>query len=883
MGPPPCRLLVATTLVALGAPTLAAEPRGFAFGDRSEIFLYSESIVRVTHRPTPAAVQKTSMLVSNDVDPVPFTLSKKGSDTIVETTKLRVTLGDDGRVSFDDKASGKTLLSETNTSFTPSQDAGKPTFQVEQSWSAGADEGFYGGGEYQNGIMNFKNAPLQLIQYNTEAVVPFFVSTKGYGLLWDNYAWTFLNPPEKALVPPQPKKTNGTTEFVPQVDGDHFFYVGNGFPKPGEKPKWGGGGGLVNVTLVDASGKETTIQLWDHMANLPASLTGRAPSLRKGQKYTVHYAWDTSNTGLFVQGPDYGRTTLKSFLGGLVDYYFVGGASPDSVISGYRKLTGVAPLYAKWAYGFWQCKEHYDTQAHVIEAAKEFRNRSIPADAIVQDWQYWGSRGWGPHWDPKVYPDPAKMVKDLQQLGMHFMVSVWSKFDGNTDFYAKMDKAGWLLESTAENVSAPQLPQRYYDAWNPDAQKLFYSFSKTAHFSIGVDSLWLDATEPENFPNLNAPTYMGSGNAVMNSYSLWTTQAIADGLRQDYPEAQGARVFSLTRSSFAGQQRTGAALWSGDISGCWDSLRRQIPASLNYQLSGIPYWSEDIGGFFRPGDQYKSADYHDLLIRWFQFGAFTPIFRVHGSGTKTELWNFGEDTMRTINASAISLRYRMLPYIYSAFARADAEDYTVQRALVMDFPNDRRTWSISDEFMWGDAFLVTPIYTPVDKKTNASTRSAYLPQTAQWVNFQTGAGLPSGDAEVTFKQSEAPAFVRAGSVVVLGPLLQRSDEKPADPLEVRVYAGRDGSFTLFEDDGVSRAYQQGKATTIAFSWDEAKRQLTVGARQGSFPGMLQSRTLHVVCVRPGHGVGVAESKPDKVVHYTGVEVSVKCEPDVIVV
>jgi len=851
----------ATAILWAGDLAHAAQPPTVPFGDHGEISICSDTIIRVTHRPTASSVKKTSLVARADWAPVHFTVRRHGDLIMVETARLQLELSaSTGRVRFRDLASKRLLLSEAEHSFMPVQDMGRDTYQVEQSWESSPSEGLYGGGSYQNGILNYKHAPVQMIQFNTEAVVPFFQSTEGYGLFWDNYAWTYLNPPKKAIVEPgSPSK--GSVMFVPETDGDHFVFVGKAFPKPGEIPTWGAPGpnsGTVNVSLVAPDGRAIQALSWDGLANTPASLTGRAPALKRGWRYTVQYSWNVRDVGLFVQGPEYGRTTLRSFLGDLIDYYFVFGDTADGAVAGYRELTGAAPLYASWAYGFWQCKEHYDSQVHLLEAAREFRHRSIPVDAIVQDWLYWGALGWGPHWDPKAYPDPGEMVRELHSLSFRFMVSVWSRFDAKTDFFRSMRERGWTLGTSG-----------YYDAWNPQARRLFYNFSKAAHFSIGVDSLWLDATEPEKFPNVNAKTFLGSGNAYMNTYSLQTTQAIADGLRRDYPSAQGLRVFSLTRSSFAGQQRTGAALWSGDISASWDSLRRQIAASLNYQMAGIPYWSEDIGGFFRPKDQYKSLAYHDLLIRWFQFGAFTPIFRVHGAGTATELWNFGESTMKVINVSAIGLRYRLLPYTYSGFARVEFASYTMQRALVMDFPQDRRTWSVADEFMWGDAFLVAPLLAPADPDSWATTRGAYLPVAASWVNFHTGAGQASGEAEVTFKLDEAPVFVRAGSVVPLGPLRQHVQDGAPDPLEVRVYPGADARFSLFEDDGTSRDYQRGLVAAVDFVWDDEKSELSIGARQGSFPGMLENRTFHVVRVAPGRGCGVGPGAPDAVVRYSG--------------
>lgn len=454
------------------------------------------------------------------------------------------------------------------------------------------------------------------------------------------------------------------------------------------------------------------------------------------------------------------------------------------------------------------------------------------------------------------------MVANLTSLDLKLMVSVWSKFDTQTSFFKQMDAKGWLLAGS-----------NYYDAWNANARELFYSFSKAAHFDIGVESLWLDATEPEGWPNQNRATARGSGNADFNSYSLETTRAIAEGLRRDFGAAQGRRVFSLTRSSFAGQQRTGATLWSGDISGAWDSLRRQVAASLNYQMSGIPYWSEDIGGFFRPNGQHTDAGYAALLTRWFQFGVFTPIFRVHGTNGDTELWEFGPTTQANIVQSAVRLRYRLLPYIYSGFARVASRGYTMQRALAFDFPAAVRARTAADEFMFGDALLVAPVV------SNASTRSVWLPAPAgAWRGFHDGKPLAAGgDVTVAPKIDEVPLWGRAGSLLVLGPDLQHTGEKASDPLELRIFDGGDATFTLYEDDGESGfdtttgAAATG-AATILFSWDDAAETLTVGPRSGSFPGMLTSRTLHVVRVAPGHGVGVAPTEtPDAVATYSGAK------------
>jgi alpha-D-xyloside xylohydrolase len=482
---------------------------------------------------------------------------------------------------------------------------------------------------------------------------------------------------------------------------------------------------------------------------------------------------------------------------------------------------------------------------------------------------YWGNLGWGPQWDPKIYPDPASMIQELHSANIHFMVSDWSSFDPKTKFYKNLSQAGALIPDSTN-----------MDPWNPEAGKLFMEFAQESFFSIGADALWLDATEPEGCPQLGKKIYLGSGDEYANTYSLMVSKAIRDGLVAKEPNR---RVFSLTRSSFAGQQRYGGTLWSGDTSSSWDSLRRQVSMSINYQLSGIPYWSMDTGGFFRPGDQYTSQDYHCLLTRWFQFSVFTPIFRVHGSGSNTELWNYGASVQQMIHDSAIRFRYRLLEYIYSGFQLVDKEGMTMQRGLVLDFWDDPAVFDVADQYMFGYSFLVAPVYTP------DSTRSVYLPEltAGKWRCFFSGHEVDSGSIVqfTNMTMSHIPLFVRS-SILVLGPDGREhvDDLKGSDPhkLEVRVYDGADSTFTLFEDDGTS-ADPSRPTTTIEFSWKEASSTLLIGDRTGTaFPGMAIQRTIDIFLVRPGSGVGIAPTdKPDATLTYSGSAVSVKLEPSIL--
>ena len=856
---------------------LAAGPEVISLNDLTDLRVCAPNILRLTRWPSKEAREKgrISLVAKSDWPHADYHVQESPEEIKVTTSKVSFLFSKDKENAiFGEMLSPhEFLLEDVEHSFKVTEDIGRNSHEIRQSWrSRSPSEALYGGGSYQNGLLNYKNAPLSMIQFNLEAVVPFFVSSDGYGLLWDNYAWTYLNPPaaENALVKPiAGKGQSGEVQFQAATSGDYFFHVGR-LMNDAKVPSFGGG--HEAIVTAHQEGINTTIIRWTRdQQNHPSSITGRLSNVEAGVKYTIRFSFDIPGAGLYVQGPDYngGLTTLQSEYAEAIDYYYVYGPAVDDIIAGYREITGVAPLYGKFAYGFWQSREHYGSQAELLEAAKEFRSRAIPIDAIVQDWLYWGKLGWGPEWDPDTYPDPANMVKQLKEMNLKLMVSVWGKMDNQTALFKALKPAGMILGDTNQSHD------NWYDAWSTEAQKIYYSICNHSHFSIGVESLWLDATEPEGLVNINKETHLGSGNLLMNSYSLETTSGIAQGLRQDYPESQGARVFSLTRSSFAGQQRTGAALWTGDTAGTWDMLRRQVASSINYPLSGIPYWSQDIGGFFRPKDQYVSEQYHQLLVRWFQFGVFTPIFRVHGAGTHTEIWNFGNETMKAINTSAITLRYRLLPYIYSGFWQVETQDYTMQRGLIFDFPGDSAVQNVADEYMFGSALLVTPIV------SNASTtsREVYFPRDqffpmCSWVHFHTGKSYQGGSSsQVNFEINQAPFFVRAGSILVLGPEQQFATEKSKD-LEVRIYRGRDASWVLFEDDGHSSKYQRGSFSKIQFSWQEDEAVLSIAERIGSFPEMEQDKHLCIIFVSEGRGLGVHQSSCDKEVVYSGQAIKI---------
>jgi alpha-D-xyloside xylohydrolase len=549
-----------------------------------------------------------------------------------------------------------------------------------------------------------------------------------------------------------------------------------------------------------------------------------------------------------------------------IDYYFMYGPEPDQIISSYRKLTGEAPMFGRWAFGFWQCKERYKSEQELMDVVGEYRNRNIPIDGIIQDWRYWTPALWGSHeFDPKRYPDPVKMIRDLHAENTHILISVWPKFDPKSDNAAELRRVNGLYPQIITYMGDGQ----WVDTFNPEARRVYWQQISRKLFSKGIDGFWLDGSEPE----LNAKTgeyrdfttAAGPGFKVNNAYPLMLTRAVYEGQRSETSEK---RVFILTRSAYAGQQRYGAVTWSGDIKGTWDVFAKQIPAGVNFSLSGIPYWNTDTGGF-DTDEGPKSPAYRELFTRWFEFSAFCPMFRVHGTGDPKEIWRF-DDATQKILVSYDELRYHLMPYIYSTSWKVTHEGYTMMRGLVMDFRGDPKVYDITDQYLFGPGIMVSPVV-----KAGAATREVYLPGGTKWIDFWSGKTFEGGQTiEAQVPIETEPLLVRAGSIIPYGPPIQYAAEK-SDPIELRVYRGASGNFTLYEDEGDSYDYEKGVYSTIPISWNEATHKLTIGARKGSFPGMQANRTFRIVWVRPNHGTGIPNTETsDAVVNYNGKAVTI---------
>jgi alpha-D-xyloside xylohydrolase len=891
-----------------------------------KVQFYADNLVRVVKWLPGASPDSSSLVVIQKTLPDLKIDVQQGKESVtLSSEKLKVIIyKNDGHIEYMTPDSTSVLKENGRATIEPAELKNEKAYSIKQAFVLSADEGIYGLGQHQYGYMNYRNHTVKLVQTNTDAVSPFLISTKNYGILWDNYS----------------------------------------------------------KTIFEDNAKGTSI--WSDVASE-------------------------------------------------IDYYFISGSNMDSVIAGYRNLTGQAPMYGKWAYGYWQSKEHYDNRDELLSIAQEYRKRQIPIDNIIQDWDYWDGRdNWGQlFFDDKKYPNPKEMIDILHKQNFHVMISIWCSFGPNTPVYKEMEQKGFLYPTVG------WAKFKYFDAYNPKANDLYWKYMSKGLFAYGIDGWWMDSTEPDI---INANTkeateyemkrvpdnYLGSFARYLNTYSLLSTEAVYKNQRL---ETNKKRVYILTRSTFAGQQRAAATTWSGDIGASWDIYKKQLSAGLNHSMSGIPYWTFDIGSFvlgsyggvFSKGG--KDPAYQELYTRMFQFGTFCPIFRSHGSETPREIWEFGDFSKSLIKFD--NLRYRLMPYIYSLASQVTGNGYTIMRGLPMDFSGDKNTYSIYDQFMFGPAIMVCPVteymlhrppessvpvtaeyfktddgkpglnaryykdteyknlslekidscininwyatgrpdyvtdstlaikwkgkliptqtgnyqfhikcygpkrilidgkelpfvYQSVEVYTDLinlqagkeydfaletengtpgalrvelfwktpeilareqlvenreQTRNVYLPAGNKWYDFWTGEIFEGGQ---TIKSDapidKIPLLVKAGSVIPLGPFVQYAAEKPADPLEIRIYPGADGEFLLYEDENDNYNYEKGIFSTITFRWEDKDGRLIIGKRQGSFPGMIKNRIFKITLVGKAKGNGIEICKsPDTTVRYAGEE------------
>jgi alpha-D-xyloside xylohydrolase len=769
-----------------------------------------------------------------------------------------------GKLSFADH-SGNVFLNEEKGSRKLVADSvkGEPCFLAEQKFESPADEYLFGLGQFQDGHYNLRNVSRRLTQVNSQISIPFIYSSKGYGLLWHQYGLTDFNPTDNSItLEKQKQSTTGnnqlaevtTTSGTQKVSQNQSLYLGKfKVLKDGIYSIFLDLGDMGNRQYVIIDGKPCIDQsnMW-----LPPTVS-KLLDLKAGE-HQIQVVCKSSNTPRVSWKLTDNLTTLRSPNAKLLDYIVFYGPSADSVIATYRNLSGNVPMLPLWAYGFWQCRERYSSGTQLVETVKEFRKRNIPMDVIVQDWQYWGKYGWGVmKFDETHYPNPAGFIKELHDLNAHFSVSVWENLNKDSDIGK---------DYVAKKLFIPDSP--WLDALNPLARETHWNALNQNLFSFGVDSWWMDATEPENDGLKSKKTYLGLGDFYRLTYPLFVSQAVYEGQRKTTSEK---RVCILTRSAFLGQQKYGIINWSGDIGGNWYTYKRQIVAGLNYTITGFPYWTTDIGGFFRPGSsQYTDKNYHELLTRWFQWGALNPIFRIHGYQSETEPWKYGqqvEDNMRKM----LNLRYRLLPYIYSEAWQITKNGSTIMRPLVMDFNNDQSSLNQSFEYMFGKSILVAPVTEPGINEWNV-----YLPKSAAWYDFWTGKNYDGGQTIKTAAPlDKIPLFVKAGSIIPMGKFVQYASQKSADTLEVRIYKGAYGKFDLYEDQGDNYSYEKGNYTIVPFKWDEQRQVLTIGERQGNYPNCLKKRIFNVVFVNETNGFDITDSNLKRYVYYSGKNIVLK--------
>jgi alpha-D-xyloside xylohydrolase len=615
--------------------------------------------------------------------------------------------------------------------------------------------------------------------------------------------------------------------------------------------------------------------------------------------------WDNYSPTIFEDNP--GSTSFKSEVGDCIDYYFMYGGNADGVIAQMRDLTGQAPMFPLWTYGYFQSKERYKSQGETVGIVKKYRELGVPLDGIIQDWQYWGNNYlWNAmEFLNAEFYNPQKMVDDVHKLNAHMLISIWNSFGPQTKQYNELNKIGALMDfQTWPQSGSDKWPPnmdypsgvRVYDPYNPEARDIYWEYLNKGIFSLGMDGWWMDSSEPDHLSfkptDFDNKTYLGSFRKVRNAFPLMTVGGLYQHQRS---VTSDKRVFILTRSAFAGQQRYGANTWSGDVVASWDALRQQISAGLNFSLSAIPYWNSDIGGFFLWNFKKKlnDANYRELYARWIQFGAFCPMMRSHGTDAPREIYQFGKHGDKIYDAieKYINLRYLLLPYIYSTSWDVTANKSTMMRALVMDFAGDKDALDINNEYMFGKSLLVCPVTTPMYSKivvdgndttkvedfSKIKSEEVYLPKGNDWIDFWTGEKYTGGktiNKEVPIEIM--PLFVKAGSIIPIGPKVQYATEKKWDNLEIRVYAGADGEFALYEDENDNYNYEKGIYSTITFSWNDAEKVLTINDRKGSFPGMLKERNFNIIKVSQSNGAGDGVIvKFDKAVTYIGKKISFK--------
>ena len=695
------------------------------------------------------------------------------------------------------------------------------------------DEHLYGMGQFQDGHNNIRGLSRRLTQVNTQTSIPLLISSKGYGLLWNNYGMTLLNPCLNSIVL-QKAAEEGVAETVnvTSTEGNRQeVRRQNRFAATIDIAEEGDYALLLDVGQKMARRHNLSIdgRTVIEMRNLWLPPTAsEIVHLEKG-KHQLTAELSGGDQPVVYYNKVKNETVLESPVAQIVDYtVFVGSA--DEVIAAYREVTGAAPLMPRWALGYIHCRERFHSQNEILETAQRFRREQLPVDMLVQDWQYWGPHGWNSmKFDQANYPDPKALTDSLHGMNLKLMLSVWSKIDRNSEVGREMAASGYYIPNTD-----------WIDFFNPAAAKAYWKNFSQRLLPTGIDAWWQDATEPENDDLEGRLVNNGQwkGETFRCVYPLLVNKTVCEGLLNDQPSR---RPMILTRSGFAGIQRYGSALWSGDVGNDWETFRRQITAGLGLQAAGIPWWTYDAGGFFRPQNQYSDKAYIERMLRWIETSVYLPLMRVHGYMSDTEPWRYGKEAQQVI-AQCLKERYRLLPYIYSYAAAISTEGSTLMRPLVFDFADDAEALQQEHEYMFGRSLLVNPVTEP-----NITEWTTYLPRHAGgWYDRLTGRHYEGGQQVTTaVDRSRIPVFVCAGSIVPTGPDVQSTADDFHSMITLNVYPGQDASFTLYDDDGESNGYLQEQCSRMQINWDNTRQTLTLNKRKGSYKGMPRQQTFVV--------------------------------------
>ncbi|MGV3528055.1 MAG: TIM-barrel domain-containing protein [Flavisolibacter sp.] len=890
----------------------------------------SPSIFHITGSATDQISNDTTLMVVAKAEKTDWKLEENEQNVHIASRSLQATVSlQNGDVVFRD-ANGKLLTTaKANGSLLKEVKLeNQNAYALRQVFSSDAGEALFGLGQHQQGLVNLKGEEVVLLQNNTEVAIPFLVSDKNYGLLWDNYSITHFNDgrsyqPLSQLLLSGAQHMNGSLSAVyakkdapaqvfasrdeAEISYDYLPDLEKfpkGFSLQDGKVTWEGSvqakesglhkfsvryGGYAKLWLDGKLVLDRWRQCWNPaMAVVPFEM-------QQGKKYAFKLEWIPDGGESFIscnvmmpaKPINQQQFVFNSEAGKNINYYFVQGSNSDEVISGYRKLTGKAPIVPKWALGFWQSRERYKNQNEIVSTVQEYRRRQIPLDNIVMDWQYWKPDEWGSQqFDPSRFPDAAGMIDSLHRIyNTQFMISVWPKFYKGVDNFNEFQNKGYLLTRNVEDNRKDWLGfvSTFYDAFNPQANDAFWNLLNKNLFSKKIDAWWMDAPEPDIHSNLSIeqrkrlmyPTAIGSAIKYFNGYPLVNAKAIYEGQRKEDPDK---RVFILTRSAYGGSQRYAASVWSGDIAARWHDMKDQVAAGVNFSLSGLPYWTMDIGGFsverrYENPNATDAKEWKEQTTRWFQFGAFLPLFRSHGQFPFREIFNVASEGEPAYSSMIYydKLRYRMLPYLYSLAGKAWFDDYTIMRGFVMDFPHDKKAIAVNDAYMLGPSLLVAPVF-----EYEKRNRDVYLPSANGWYEINSGEYFTGGQTvSAAAPYERMPVFVKEGSILPFGLALQYMNEKPADTIHLFVYTGKDASFELYEDDGNSYAYEKGAYSKIPLHYAEADGSITIDDRKGSYPGMLQKRVFTITKISPNHPAGLDFDRNEKAIQYEGKSIKLK--------